>query len=373
MIEYIFKPIKATLYKKSISPLFVALAISWSIWNYKTILIIFSSMDADKQITYIESSIYGQSWLLASLQLGVFPLITAILFILIYPHPARWIYEYSHKQQKKFKKIKQKIKEKDMLEKEESRENIRIENDHDEKLTKRNDEIDRLKGVILSLENEIKEESMRTHTNQIKLQSDHDEELNKKITEIADINAVLVSLENDIKKQSLEFDKMTQDLNKESAPNIDYSLSDEQTEELVAKYFSPTYTGTVNFDYSNNDGRYFIGIREFLFELYFAKSSDKNIQLLNDPASIKSVAVVKNKTDILDIVDASAYDTSSRFRRPNVNQIAVLQNINGFYAAIKILNINDDTRGAKFDEITFDYAIQTNGSPDFTSLQIDYE
>ena len=44
-----------------------------------------------------------------------------------------------------------------------------------------------------------------------------------------------------------------------------------------------------------------------------------------------------------------------------------MRNANGFYAAIKILNIKDDTRDDKFDEVTFDYTIQTNGSPDFTS------
>ena len=134
------------------------------------------------------------------------------------------------------------------------------------------------------------------------------------------------------------------------------------------KYVSPSVKGRVTFDYSNNNGRYFIGQNELMFELDFSKSSDRCIQLYNDPASIKSVAVVKDKSEIIDIEDARLYDASSRVRRPKVNQIAIVQNSNGFYAAIKILDVKDDTRGAEFDEVTFEYLIQTNGSPDFTSL-----
>ena len=134
------------------------------------------------------------------------------------------------------------------------------------------------------------------------------------------------------------------------------------------KYTSPAKEGIVNFDYSNNNGKYFIGDAELMFELAFSKSSDYNIQLYNDPQSIKSVAVVKDTNNIKAIKDARNYDSSSRVRRPNINQIAIIQNINGFYAAIKILSIKDDTRGYINDEVLFEYIIQTNGTPDFTTI-----
>lgn len=132
------------------------------------------------------------------------------------------------------------------------------------------------------------------------------------------------------------------------------------------KYNSPATNGTITFDYSNNNGRYFIGQEELLFEIDFSKSSDWNIQLLNDPISIKTIALVKDFQDIKLIKDARTYDGSSRIRRPKINQIAILQNTNGFYAAIKISDIKDDSRGSENDEVTFDYYIQTNGSSDFT-------
>ena len=99
---------------------------------------------------------------------------------------------------------------------------------------------------------------------------------------------------------------------------------------------------------------------------YFARgSSDWNIQLLNDPNSIRTVAIVKDCGEIEDIVDARKYDGSSRIHRPNIGQVAVLQNENGYWAAIKVLGIKDDTRSDDHDEVTFDYVIQTNGSPSF--------
>ncbi len=132
------------------------------------------------------------------------------------------------------------------------------------------------------------------------------------------------------------------------------------------KYVSPGTSGTVMFDYSNNNGRYFIGQAELMFELLFVKSSTRNIQLYNDPSSIRTVAIAKDVTEIKHIEDARIYDGSSRVRRPSINQVAVLQNANGFYAAIKILSIKDDTVDAEYDEISFDYFIQTNGSPNFS-------
>lgn len=134
------------------------------------------------------------------------------------------------------------------------------------------------------------------------------------------------------------------------------------------KYVSPAARGSVVFDYSNNDGLFSIGQGEFLFETKWVKSSDTNIQLLNDPRSIRTIAIAKNAQRWDDIADARIYDGSSRSRRPKLGDIAVIQNANGFYAAIKIVAIRDDTRGAGSDELNFEYVIQTNGSPDFSNF-----
>lgn len=133
------------------------------------------------------------------------------------------------------------------------------------------------------------------------------------------------------------------------------------------KYHSPAVKGEVTFDYSNNNGKYSIGQDKLLFELKFSKSSNTNIILYNDPPSIKSVAIAKGVKEISNIKDAREFDNSSRVRRPKLEEIAIIQNQNGFYAAIKIIKIKDDTRGNEKDEITFQYIIQSNGSPNFSN------
>ena len=131
------------------------------------------------------------------------------------------------------------------------------------------------------------------------------------------------------------------------------------------KYVSPSPKGHVTFDYSNGNGRYCIGSGYHLFEVDFRKSSDQNIQILNDPHCIRTVAIAKGCSEFEDIVDARKFDGSSKIRRPKIGQVAVLQNENGYWAAIKVLEVKDDTRGDDHDEVTFDYVIQTNGSPSF--------
>ena len=132
------------------------------------------------------------------------------------------------------------------------------------------------------------------------------------------------------------------------------------------KYVSPAPKGKVIFDYSNNDGQYRIGSGACMFETKWSKASDRRIYILNDPPSIRTVALVTDKQEISSIDGARVYDGSSRIRQPSVGQIVLIRNVNGFFAALKVLNIKDDTRGSPFDELTFKYVIQTNRTPDFT-------
>lgn len=134
------------------------------------------------------------------------------------------------------------------------------------------------------------------------------------------------------------------------------------------KYVSPAMKGKVTFDYSNNDGKYSIGSGPCMFETKWSKASDRKIHIYHDPPSIRTVALVKDEQEIGSIADARIYDGSSRTRSPSVGQIVLLQNKNGFFSALKVLDIKDDTRGSQFDELTFEYVIQTNGTPDFTAF-----
>ncbi len=129
--------------------------------------------------------------------------------------------------------------------------------------------------------------------------------------------------------------------------------------------------GEIAFDYSAFNGRFIIGSGVRQFETMWSKSSDTSITLYNDPPSINGIAVVRGATRIADVSDASVYDYTSRTRRPQLGEIAVLRNIQGFYAAIHILRIDDDTRGADRDEIRIRFAIQPDGSPSFSAYTDD--
>ena len=126
--------------------------------------------------------------------------------------------------------------------------------------------------------------------------------------------------------------------------------------------------GEVVFDYSSYNGRYIIGSGNVEFETRWSKASNTSIYILNDPPTINGVAVVRGATSIPQVLDATELDFTSRIRTPRLGQIVVLRNTRGFYAALQILEIRDDTRGDSHDELRFRYAVQSDGSATFANL-----
>ncbi|MCY3998518.1 MAG: hypothetical protein OXE55_04065, partial [Flavobacteriaceae bacterium] len=59
---------------------------------------------------------------------------------------------------------------------------------------------------------------------------------------------------------------------------------------------------------------------------------------------------------------------TSRCRTVEINQVAILRNSEGLYAAIQILGVKDDTRGDQNDEVRFRYIIQLDGSDNFSNI-----
>lgn len=124
-------------------------------------------------------------------------------------------------------------------------------------------------------------------------------------------------------------------------------------------------TGEAVFDYSSHNGRYVIGRGKLEFETKWSKASDVSIHILNDPPSINGVALARRCTSIAQVLDAESLDYTSRARTPKCGEIVVLRNVNGFYAAVHVLEIKDDTRSDDKDELRFRYAIQADSSDGF--------
>ena len=123
--------------------------------------------------------------------------------------------------------------------------------------------------------------------------------------------------------------------------------------------------GEVVFNYSDFNGRYTIGSGTAEFETKWTKASNEAIRVYNDSDSINGVALDRRATSIHEVTEGALLNYTSRTRSPRLGQIVVVRNRHGFYAAIQILGIKDDTRGDDSDQLRFRYAIQTDGSDSF--------
>lgn len=133
------------------------------------------------------------------------------------------------------------------------------------------------------------------------------------------------------------------------------------------RYVSPADSGTVTFDYSNNNGRYVVGAGDFAFETAWSRGGNSAIYAYTDPPSIHSVALAVGVANIEEIGDASIYDASSRVRTPRLGEIVIWRNTAGYYLATKIEKLRARDGGSVTDEITFSYVIQRNKSSSFRS------
>jgi hypothetical protein len=134
---------------------------------------------------------------------------------------------------------------------------------------------------------------------------------------------------------------------------------------FAEKYASHAKSGIVTFDYSNNNGRYFIGSGVAKFEVDFSNASNRSIHVYKDPESIKKIALAYEANTFSKIGDARKLDYSSRTRTPQTNEIVVLVNQSDYYAAIHITEIKARSHGKKRDEVTFSYRILKNKSSVF--------
>ena len=127
-------------------------------------------------------------------------------------------------------------------------------------------------------------------------------------------------------------------------------------------------TGEVVFDYSNHNGYYDIGYNVLQFDTMWTKASNTAIHVYNDRASINGVGLCPGVYTISEVRQAGGLDYTSRSRTAAVGDIVIYRNTNGIYAAIHITDIKADDYGDDKDELRFLYAIQGDGSDDFSEF-----
>jgi hypothetical protein len=131
------------------------------------------------------------------------------------------------------------------------------------------------------------------------------------------------------------------------------------------RYEIQRLSGSVEFNYSNNNGCYTIGREELLFETAWSKANDTSIHIYNDPPSIDSLAIAIGIAKISDVRGINGLDFSSRSRIAQEGDVVVLKNKFGNFAALKVGGIEDSTRSDSVDQVTFQYMINPGGGSDF--------
>jgi len=148
MVDEILKSAKAQISERIASPLIGSFAISWCLWNYKFLVILFSSASVSQTFALIDTIAFPTSWSLA-LNGVLLPTLTAVAYIFAYPYPAKYVYEFTRRRQKEINEVRQRIEDETLLTIEESRkiraEAFQTEKAHQEIVDRLNGEISRLK------------------------------------------------------------------------------------------------------------------------------------------------------------------------------------------------------------------------------------
>ncbi len=120
MFDDLAKTIKAQLYERATSPLSGAFILSWVAWNYRFVLALISSLSFPDKIAYIDAHIFP-TYEEVFLRGALFPALSAMALIVLYPYPAKFFYEVSRKLQKELKDLQQKIDDEMPMDQEEAR------------------------------------------------------------------------------------------------------------------------------------------------------------------------------------------------------------------------------------------------------------
>lgn len=151
MLDEFKKTLSSQLAERVTSPLGGSFVISWALWNYKFIVILFSNNTATTTFSLIERIAFPSFW--ATLTNGIlFPLLTALAYIFIYPYPSRFIYKFTRERQREISIIRQQIEDETPLTTAESRELRRL---HRQLQESHEQEIARQEALIRDLKAEI--------------------------------------------------------------------------------------------------------------------------------------------------------------------------------------------------------------------------
>jgi len=162
MIDDLWTSLKAQLYERTTSPLLGTLAIAWVAWNHRLFVVLLAGDPFSDRFAYIDEVLYPD-WKATVLFGAVLPLVTALVFLFVYPFPAKWVFQFWRKRQKELKEIRQRIEDETPLTVEESRrlrrQMIELRTEYENQLRQTSEEANQLREGLA--EEQQEKESLR--------------------------------------------------------------------------------------------------------------------------------------------------------------------------------------------------------------------
>ncbi|MBI5450656.1 MAG: hypothetical protein HY940_04795 [Gammaproteobacteria bacterium] len=151
MIDDLLKSAKESISERLGNPLLGSFSVAWCLWNYKFLVILFSAASVSRTFNLIETVAFPDAWSIFTRGVG-FPLVTALLYVFVYPYPARYVYAFTLKRQREINQIKRQIEEETPLTLEESKRiragYVQLERKNQETIDRLNEEVARLKAAL---------------------------------------------------------------------------------------------------------------------------------------------------------------------------------------------------------------------------------
>jgi len=153
-MDDLVKSFKAQLYDRVSSPLLSSFVLAWIVWNHRLFMVLLSSdLKIFEKFIYVDSILYP-TWREIAGPGFIWPLMSALALLFLYPIPGRWVYEYVRKEQRELKRIQQRIDDETPLTVESARA-LRTEMRLiQEEIDSKDSQISTLRASIQSLEEE---------------------------------------------------------------------------------------------------------------------------------------------------------------------------------------------------------------------------
>jgi hypothetical protein len=155
-VDDLIKSFKAQLYDRVTSPLLSSFLISWVAWNHRIFFVLTTSdLKLKERFDFADNLLYP-TWKEVLGRGLMWPLLSALALLFLYPIPGRWVYEYVRKEQKRLKEIQQRIDDDTPITQQEAKELRaalrKADADFQKELAARDEVIVRLKSELAKTE-----------------------------------------------------------------------------------------------------------------------------------------------------------------------------------------------------------------------------